>query len=140
MPPMTTPAPTAPDSLRLDVWLWAARFWKTRSQAKQAADAGRVEVDGVVAKPSRLLKVGQTLGIQREGERFVVTVLALSERRGSGADAALLYRESAESIAAREAERAARRAGALGYRPPEGRPDRDARRQLGALKGQDEVG
>lgn len=136
---MADPGAAASDSLRLDVWLWAARFFKTRSQAKQAADAGRIEVDGVVAKPSRLVKVGQVLGIQREGERFVVSVLALSDRRGSGADAARLYRESEQSTAAREAERAARRAGALGYRPPDGRPDRDARRQLGALKGQDDA-
>ncbi len=127
----------APDSVRLDVWLWAARFFKTRSQAKQAADAGRVEVEGQPAKPSRLVKVGQRLKVQRAGEDYRITVLALSEQRGSGADAARLYEETAESIAAREAERAARRAGALGYRPPEGRPDRDARRQLGALKGQD---
>lgn len=137
---MTACASVAPDALRLDVWLWAARFFKTRSQAKEAADAGRIEVDGVVAKPSRLVKVGQVLGVQRAGERYCVTVLALSDRRGSGAEAAMLYRESAESAAAREAERAARRAGALGYRPPEGRPERDARRQLGALKGLDESG
>lgn len=131
------PAPIAPDSLRLDVWLWAARFYKTRSQAKQAADAGRVEVEGQPAKPSRLLKVGQQLRVQRAGEAYAITVLALSERRGSGADAARLYVESPESVVAREAERAARRAGAMGYRPPEGRPDRDARRQLGALKEQE---
>lgn len=135
---MTTMRETmAPDSVRLDVWLWAARFYKTRSQAKQAADAGRIEVEGQTAKPSRLLKVGQRLLVQRAGEAWAITVLALSEQRGSGADAARLYVESPESIAAREAERAARRAGALGYRPPQGRPDRDARRQLGALKGQE---
>lgn len=134
------PEPTAPDSLRLDVWLWAARFYKTRSQAKQAADTGRVEVEGQPAKPSRLLKVGQQLRVQRAGEAYAITVLALSDRRGSGADAARLYVESPESVAAREAERAARRAGAMGYRPPEGRPDRDARRQLGALKGQESEG
>lgn len=136
---MPAPDPElASASLRLDVWLWAARFFKTRSQAKQAADAGRIEVDGVVAKPSRPLKVGQLLAVQRAGETYTVTVLALSDRRGSGAAAAQLYVESAESIAARDSERAARRAGALGYRPPDGRPDRDARRQLGALKGADD--
>lgn len=134
------PEPIAPDSLRLDLWLWAARFFKTRSQAKQAADAGRVEVEGQPAKPSRLLKVGQQLRVQRAGEAYVVTVLALSDRRGSGAEAARLYVEAPGSVAAREAERAARRAGAMGYRAPEGRPDRDARRQLGALKGQESAG
>ncbi|MCU0754483.1 MAG: S4 domain-containing protein [Xanthomonadales bacterium] len=134
------PENEAPDSVRLDVWLWAARFFKTRSQAKQAADAGRVLVEGQPAKPSRLLKRGQRLIVQRAGEDCAITVLALSERRGSAADAARLYVEAAESIAAREAERAARRAGALGYRPPEGRPERDARRQLGALKLQDREG
>ena len=72
-----------PTTLRLDIWLWAARFFKTRSLAKQAVETGKVEVDGQRAKPARTVRVGDPLKIARGGETFEVSVVALSEQRGS---------------------------------------------------------
>ncbi len=120
-------------ALRLDIWLWAARFFKTRSLAKQAIDNGRVEVAGQRAKPSRLLRPGECLRISRGDEVFVVEVLALSDQRGPAPVARGLYCESEDSIKAREAARAASAAARAGYRPPESRPDKRARRLLRAL-------
>ena len=118
---------------RIDKWLWAARFYKTRSLAKQAVETGRVEVDGQARKPSASLRAGAALRIVRGEETFEVVVLALSAQRGSAAIAQALYRETDASRAAREAERARRRAEANGYRPPAGKPDKRARRLIRAL-------
>lgn len=120
-------------SLRLDIWLWAARFFKTRSLAKEAIDNGRVEVGGQRAKPSRALRVGEALTIVRGVERFEVEVCALDARRGSASHAQTLYREAEHSIAARAAARAEQAAARAGYRPPESRPDKRARRLIRAL-------
>ena len=118
---------------RLDLWLWAARFYKTRSLAKSAIVAGRVKVNEQAAKPARTLRVGDRLELQREGEHHVLTVVALSEVRGPASVAALLYSESPEHLAARLAARELKRFEALGMRPPEGKPDKRARRLLLAL-------
>ena len=131
---MSTVAQGAPqDSLRLDVWLWAARFYKTRSLAKQAIETGKVEVGGQRAKPSRTVRVGDALRITRGEETFEVAVLGLSDARGPAPVAQALYAESDASRAARDAMRAQRAAERAGYRPPEGRPDRRARRLIRAL-------
>src|SRR4249920_616444 len=95
-------AKETPDSVRLDVWLWAARFFKTRSLAKQAIESGKVEVAGQAAKPSRALRVGEALQVRRGLELFEIEVLALSEQRGSATIAQTLYRESDASVARRE--------------------------------------
>ena len=126
------PAP-ASDSLRLDVWLWAARFFKTRSLAKQAIETGKVEVAGQRAKPSRTVRIGDPLKITRGEETFEVAVLGLSDTRGPAPVAQALYAESEASRAAREASRAQRAAERTGYRPPESRPDKRARRLIRAL-------
>jgi ribosome-associated heat shock protein Hsp15 len=118
-------------SLRLDVWLWAARFFKTRSLAQQAIANGRVEVGGARAKPARALHVGDRLRIVRGEERFEVIVQSLDTRRGPASRAALLYRETAASIAAREAEREQRR---LGGFDAGARPDKQQRRDLRRLR------
>lgn len=123
------PAP----SVRLDVWLWAARFFRTRPLAKDAVANGRVEVNGQRAKPSRMVHVGDELVVHRGGERFEVRVLGLSDQRGSASVAQALYAESEESRRAREAARAMRAAERAGYRPPETKPDKRARRLLRAL-------
>ncbi|HET9819111.1 MAG TPA: RNA-binding S4 domain-containing protein [Rhodanobacteraceae bacterium] len=119
--------------VRLDAWLWAARFFKTRSLAKQALERGRVTIAGVVLKPSHLVRAGDTLRIKRGEEIFVVDVTGLAHKRGSAALAQTLYRESESSINAREAARAQRRAERAGYRPPQKRPDKRARRLIRAL-------
>jgi ribosome-associated heat shock protein Hsp15 len=120
-------------SVRLDLWLWAARFFKTRSLAKQAIESGKVEVAGQDAKPSRALRVGEMLNVRRGEESFEIEVLALSEKRGSASVAQALYRESEASIARREAEREKRRMEATGYRAPASKPDKRARRLIQAL-------
>lgn len=119
--------------LRLDVWLWAARFFKTRSLAKQAIETGKVDVAGQRAKPSRTVRIGDTLAIMRGEERFEVEVRGLSDTRGPAPVAQALYAESDASRARREAARAERAAERAGYRPPESRPDKRARRLIRAL-------
>src|SRR5690242_15970874 len=114
-------------AVRADVWLWAARFFKTRSLAKQAIDGGKVDVNGSGCKPAKALHVGDRLQVGRGEERFEVTVLALSEQRGPAPVAQALYRETAESVAAREAMRAQRKLGAAGLLRPPTRPDKQAR-------------
>jgi len=118
---------------RLDVWLWAARFFKTRSLAKQAIETGKVDVAGQRAKPSRTVRVGDALAITRGEEIFEVEVRALSDTRGPAPVARALYAESDASRARRDAMRAERAAERAGYRPPESRPDKRARRLIRAL-------
>lgn len=118
---------------RADSWLWAARFFKTRSLAKQAIETGRVELADVACKPSRPMRIGDRLRIQRGEECFEIEVLALSGKRGSAAFAQTLYRESESSRAAREAAREQRRAERAGYQAPTGKPDKRARRLIRAL-------
>ena len=130
---MTHSPPPASDSVRLDLWLWAARFYKTRSIAKQAIESGKVEIDGQHLKASRGLKIGEALQIRRGEDRFEIQVVALSEKRGSATIAQTLYAESDESRERRLREAADRRAANAGYRPPAGKPDKRARRLIQAL-------
>jgi len=123
----------AANGVRADSWLWAARFFKTRSLARQAIDHGHVEINDAACKPSRPMHVGDRLSIQRGEERFEIEVLALSGKRGSAVAAQTLYRESESSRAAREAAREQRRAERAGYQPPAGKPDKRARRLIRAL-------
>ena len=120
-------------AVRIDVWLWAARFFKTRSLAKGAVVGGKVEVGGQGVKPSRMLRVGDVLNIRRGEELYEIEVRGLSEVRGSAPIAQQLYAESEESIARRAAEREQRRLSATGYRPPLSKPDKRARRLIQAL-------
>lgn len=122
-----------PAEMRLDAWLWVARFFKTRSLAKQAIEQGRVEIDGQHAKPSRMVRVGLPLRIERAGEVFQVQVLGIADKRGPAAVASGLYDESEGSRLARETARAELRARRDGYRPPETKPDKRARRLIRAL-------
>ena len=119
--------------VRLDVWLWAARFFKTRSLAKQAVETGKVEVGGQRAKPARTVRVGDSLKVARGDEHFEVSVLALGERRGSASAAQGLYAESEDSRIRREQARERRAAERNGYRAPEHKPDKRARRLIQAL-------
>jgi len=119
--------------VRLDQWLWAARWFKTRALAKRAVDTGKVSVNGERRKSSYLLRIDEHVQIERAGEHFEVRVLALSDTRGPFEAARQLYLESPDSIARRDAERALRRAQYAGYQPPEGKPDKRARRLIRAL-------
>ncbi len=119
--------------LRLDIWLWAARFYKTRALAKQAIEGGKVAVEGQGAKASRVLKTGEMLQLKRGEDVFTVQVVALSGKRGPAAVAQSLYLESDESRETRLRLAAERRAASAGYRPPAGKPDKRARRLIQAL-------
>ena len=120
-------------TVRLDLWLWAARFYKTRALAKHAIETGKVDVDGQRAKPSRGVRVGDALIVHRSDERFEIEVVALGDVRGPASIAQTLYRESAASKLAREQARALRAAERAGFRPPETKPDKRARRLIRAL-------
>lgn len=120
-------------SVRIDAWLWAARFFKTRALAKQALERGHVTRGGVACKPAHTLRVGDALRIERGDETFAIEVTALAAKRGSAVLAQGLYVESVESIAARAAARDRRRAERAGYQPPPKRPDKRSRRLLRAL-------
>jgi ribosome-associated heat shock protein Hsp15 len=114
--------------VRVDVWLWAARFFKTRSLAKQAVGGGKVELNGGSCKAARPVRVGDRLVVRRGEEIMEVEVLGLSEQRGPAPVAQVLYRESEASRAAREAARAQRRL--MQVPRPAGRPDKHDRAVL----------
>lgn len=120
-------------SIRLDVWLWAARFFKTRNLAKQAVDTGKVEVEGQRPKSSRAIRIGDAMRVQRGEEVFELHVSGLSETRGAAPVAQALYLESEASKKAREEVRLRRAAERTGYRAPEHKPDKRARRLIRAL-------
>lgn len=121
-------------AVRADVWLWVARFFKTRSLAKQAVAGGKIDVNDGGCKPAKALHVGDRLKIHRGEERWEIEVLVLSEQRGPAAVAQTLYRESEASAAAREAVREQHRLGDAGMLRPPSRPDKRSRRQLRQFK------
>ncbi len=125
--------PQSIPTVRLDVWLWAARFFKTRSLAKQAIETGKVDVAGQRPKSSRAVRVGEQLRISRGEEVFEIAVRGLSDQRGPAPIAQQLYEESAESRERRAQQREQRVAERNGYLPPEHRPDKRARRLIRAL-------
>ncbi len=116
--------------VRLDKWLWAARFFKTRNMAKQAIEGGKVHCGGQRVKVAKEIGVGAALTIRQGFDKREVTVTALQDRRGSAAEAALLYEETAASIAAREQRAAERKAGRAGFTPGTGKPTKKERRQM----------
>jgi ribosome-associated heat shock protein Hsp15 len=120
-------------SVRLDLWLWASRFYRTRALAKLAIETGKVDVGGQRAKPSRNVRVGDALVVVRGDECFEVEVLVLSDSRGPASIAQGLYRESDASRLAREQAKATRAAERAGFRPPETKPDKRDRRLIRAL-------
>ncbi len=123
------------ETVRLDKWLWAARFFKTRALAADACDIGRVESNGHRAKPARDVRTGDTLRITNEAGIFEIEVLALTEVRGPAAVAQTLYREKAESKAARLAAAEERKLlmqmGAI----TDARPNKRDRREIAKLRG-----
>jgi len=118
------------DTLRIDKWLWASRFYKTRSLASDAVNGGHVHLNGQRSKSSKSVRVGDELKIRKAGHTFIVTVTNLSERRGSASEASKLYEEHEDSIQARELHQSQRRMDALANPRPTSRPDKRQRRQL----------
>ena len=116
--------------VRIDKWLWAARFFKTRALASAAVSGGHVQVGGSRVKPSRNVQVGNRFQIRRGEELFEIDVLALSERRGPAKEAALLYAETEESKTKREAARELRKQIGGPMARPEGRPDKRDRKKI----------
>lgn len=119
--------------VRLDKWLWAARFFKTRALAHQAVEGGKVKLNGERTKPARELKSGDRLSIQAGEHQWEIAVNGLSERRGPAEQARQLYEESAESIARRQQLAVARRLAAPLAPAIKGRPTKRDRRRVERL-------
>jgi ribosome-associated heat shock protein Hsp15 len=126
------------NAVRLDKWLWAARFFKTRAEASLAIGAGKVEVNDAKAKRAKILHVGDRIRIRKSPYEFRLTVRVLSEQRGRAAQAATLYEEEPASKAARERlSQQLRIAPTPGYEG-KGRPTKRDRRELERLRGDEE--
>jgi ribosome-associated heat shock protein Hsp15 len=123
------------NSVRIDKWLWAARFFKTRSMAGRACELGRIQSNGQLAKPAREVKIGDMLRVINDGGDFHVEVLQLSEVRGPASVAQALYRETEASKEAR-LKAAAERKAAMQFEPmPTGRPSKRDRRRIIQFRG-----
>ncbi len=120
--------------VRLDKWLWAARFFKTRSLAAKAASGGKVKVNGSRAKPARTLNVNDVLDIHKGTEYFQVEVLLLSDRRGPATVARTLYHESQESIEKREQLKEQYRLAAASTPRPDRKPGKRDRRLIRSFR------
>ena len=132
-----TPSPGRPPGIagvRADKWLWAARFFKTRSLAMEAINGGKVHLNGERIKPARQLAVGDHLTVQKGEVSFAITVDGLSLQRGPAEVARTLYSESEESRLAREALKEARKLQGEAGRQRQGRPDKRTRRKIHQFK------
>jgi ribosome-associated heat shock protein Hsp15 len=124
------------DRVRIDKWLWAARFYKTRSLATEAVAGGKVHVNREDAKPAKLVRIGDTIGVRIAPYEHTVVVTALGERRGSVAAAQALYTETADSKAARERLAEQHRLGRMGVADDDaGRPSKRDRREFDRFRG-----
>jgi ribosome-associated heat shock protein Hsp15 len=121
--------------IRMDAWLWAARFFKTRTLAKKSCDLGRILSNGQVAKAAREVRVSDMLRISNDGGEFEVEVLGLSEVRGPGSEAQKLYRETDASKELRAKTAAERRAAREFEALPQGRPSKRDRRRIIQFRG-----
>lgn len=116
--------------VRIDKWLWAARFYKTRSIAKDAVDGGKVRFEGHRVKPSKEVVIGSIIKIKNGWDEKTVLVTALSDKRGGAHEAALLYEETAESISARSANAEQRKLAQAAAPHSDYRPNKKERRQI----------
>lgn len=126
------------ERLRLDKWLWAARFYKTRAIAKQAIEGGKVQCDGNRAKPSKEIEVGTEIRLRQGFDEKTVRVRSLSDQRRGAPEAQQLYEETEESIEARE-KLAAQRKALPKHWPTPGRPTKKQRRQIQRFKNNQDV-
>jgi ribosome-associated heat shock protein Hsp15 len=118
------------DTVRIDKWLWAARFFKTRSLAVKAVSGGHVALNGHKVKPARTIQAGDLLVIRQGFFEYTVRVLALSEQRGPAVVARTLYEETEASVTGREQVRLERKMMNLQGSRPEQRPDKHERRKI----------
>jgi ribosome-associated heat shock protein Hsp15 len=124
------PAPSTAESVRLDKWLWCARFFKTRALAQEAVEGGKVRVNDTRVKPSKEVRPGDTVMIHIGEYEWVVTVLALSRQRGPAEVARMLYEESEDSRRRRSEQVAEHRSRLSPTSTLRGRPTKKARRQI----------
>jgi ribosome-associated heat shock protein Hsp15 len=127
----------APDRTRVDKWLWAARFFKTRGLASEAIQGGRVKVNGVRAKPAREVRAGDQVEVRIGELTWAVVVQGIAEKRGSATQAALLYTETPESRERRELFAAQRRLAPVPGTDARGRPTKRDRRRIESLRGRE---
>ncbi|QMT30437.1 RNA-binding S4 domain-containing protein [Alysiella filiformis] len=122
------------DTMRLDKWLWAARFFKTRSLASKHIELGRVAVNGVKTKTSKYIVVGDVVDLTLNSLPYKLKILALNHQRRPAPEARLLYEEDAQTAAQREAQKALDQASRITAAYPDGRPTKRDRRQLDRMK------
>ena len=116
--------------MRVDKWLWCARFFKSRSLAAAALKGGKIKLAGMTVKPKRHIQIGENLELYLKPYRYVITVKALAKSRGSATDAALLYIESGESVANRQALAIQLKSAMKSQAPAKERPDKRVRRRI----------
>ncbi|EPF13160.1 MULTISPECIES: ribosome-associated heat shock protein Hsp15 [Cedecea] len=122
------------EGVRLDKWLWAARFYKTRAVAREMIEGGKVHYNGQRSKPSKLVELNAVLTLRQGNDERTVNILAITEQRRPATEATQLYEETAESIAKREKVALARKMNALTMPHPDRRPDKKERRDLMKFK------
>lgn len=132
-PIVITPMSSEKDGVRIDLWLWAARFFKTRGQAQQAVKGGKVSLNGQRVKPAKDLKCHDRLVISKDDLTYTIDVLGLSEKRLSAPLAQALYQETEQSQKAREERIAQKRLERHSHSSPPTRPDKRQRRQIRSL-------
>ena len=120
--------------VRLDKWLWAARFYKTRSIARTMIDGGKVQYNGQRSKPSKIIELGATVKLRQSNDEKIIIIEQISDCRRGAPEAQLLYRETAESITAREQTAKMRKLNAYDNPSPEKRPDKKQRRDIMRFK------
>lgn len=126
--------PLSNNKVRLDKWLWAARFFKTRRLAKEAIEGGKVHCAGQRVKVAKEIAVGEELTIRQGLDNREVRVIEISDQRRGAPEAALLYEETGASKAAREQRAAERKAGSAGFAPSDHKPSKKERRQIHRFK------
>ena len=122
------------EAVRLDKWLWAARFYKTRAMAREMIEGGKVHYNGQRSKPSKVVELHATLTLRQGNDERTVMINGITEQRRPAAEAVLLYEETAESIEKREKMAVARKLNALTMPHPDRRPDKKERRDLMRFK------
>ncbi|AFT68830.1 S4 domain protein [Alloalcanivorax dieselolei B5] len=127
------------EGIRIDSWLWAARFFKTRSLAKQAVEGGKIQVDGAKAKPSKTVQPGSEVVIRKGDEQWTVRVEGLSNRRGPASIAQTLYQETEESRQQRQTKSEQRRLAHNANASPDHRPSKKERRDLARFKRDNDI-
>ncbi|MTB66226.1 ribosome-associated heat shock protein Hsp15 [Providencia sp. wls1943] len=122
--------PSSAEPARLDKWLWVARFYKTRSIAREMIDGGKVHYNGQRSKPGKIVELGAMIKVRQGNDERIVEVLEISNQRKGAPEAQLLYRETVESLEQREKMAMARKMNALTMPHPDRRPDKKERRTL----------